>query len=280
LLQYNPGELEVRIFVTLDVRWLSEFLALLAAGLFGTLCAIPYSTSIVTAAGRDARVSSRRRISLQFALSAFLLAICIGFGLRAAHLMGLGAPLLEALASHRPIFQVLSPMLLPAVLGGLSGAVFALITDTLFFSARLPVRVWNLPSEIPFWQRFLACLYGGITEEIITRLFVFSSLAWLLFHSWRHAAVLSGVELWFVNVVTATIFGLGHLPATRALVGLTAVTVTRALVLNGVPGLIFGWLYWRYGLEAAMIAHFCADVFIQSAGSFLRPTQRPVGGEI
>jgi hypothetical protein len=38
--------------------------------------------------------------------------------------------------------------------------------------------------------------------------------------------------------------------------------VIRTLVLNGFAGLVFGWLYWRRGLLAAMIAHTSADVVL------------------
>ncbi|MCA9910883.1 MAG: CPBP family intramembrane metalloprotease, partial [Anaerolineae bacterium] len=41
------------------------------------------------------------------------------------------------------------------------------------------------------------------------------------------------------------------------------------LVLNGVGGVVFGWLYWRYGLEWAMIAHFAADMIIQFGAPFV-----------
>jgi membrane protease YdiL (CAAX protease family) len=43
---------------------------------------------------------------------------------------------------------------------------------------------------------------------------------------------------------------------------LNPLVITRALVLNGVGGLAFGWLYWKQGLESAMIAHFSADVVL------------------
>jgi hypothetical protein len=33
----------------------------------------------------------------------------------------------------------------------------------------------------------------------------------------------------------------------------------RALVLNGLPGLVLGWIYWYRGLEAAVVAHLAAD---------------------
>jgi hypothetical protein len=31
----------------------------------------------------------------------------------------------------------------------------------------------------------------------------------------------------------------------------------------GVGGVVFGWLYWRKGLIAAMVAHFTADLVIE-----------------
>ena len=34
------------------------------------------------------------------------------------------------------------------------------------------------------------------------------------------------------------------------------------VVLNSLAGIAFGWLYWRRGLEAAMIAHFAADLVL------------------
>ena len=32
--------------------------------------------------------------------------------------------------------------------------------------------------------------------------------------------------------------------------------------MNGIPGVAFGWLYWQRGLEAAMVAHFSADLVL------------------
>jgi len=58
------------------------------------------------------------------------------------------------------------------------------------------------------------------------------------------------------------LFGLGHLPATANILPLTPLVITRAVVLNGVGGVIFGWLYWKRGLESAMVAHFSADLIL------------------
>jgi len=33
--------------------------------------------------------------------------------------------------------------------------------------------------------------------------------------------------------------------------------------LNGIGGMVFGWLYWKKGLEFAIISHFSADIVLQ-----------------
>ena len=68
--------------------------------------------------------------------------------------------------------------------------------------------------------------------------------------------------LWAVNLIVAILFGLGHLPATAFVFPLTSLVVTRAIVLNGLGGLVFGYLYWTRGLEASMLAHLCADIVL------------------
>ena len=57
------------------------------------------------------------------------------------------------------------------------------------------------------------------------------------------------------NVMTALLFATGHLPATAVMMGLTPMIVLRCFLLNGIFGLAFGWLYRRYGLRYAMLAH-------------------------
>jgi membrane protease YdiL (CAAX protease family) len=62
-------------------------------------------------------------------------------------------------------------------------------------------------------------------------------------------------------VVSALVFAAGHLPAASILVGsLTAPIVAYVLMANTLFGIAFGWLYWRYGLEAAIVAHALTHV--------------------
>ena len=68
--------------------------------------------------------------------------------------------------------------------------------------------------------------------------------------------------MWFALLVAAVLFGAGHLPAAAKIWPLDGVVIARTLLLNGIGGVAFGWLYWKRGLEAAMIAHFSADIVL------------------
>jgi membrane protease YdiL (CAAX protease family) len=97
-------------------------------------------------------------------------------------------------------------------------------------------------------------------------LFLLSLLAWLLVKvSGSPVGQLASAPFWVANVIAALIFGLGHLPATRALAPLTPLLVVRAVLLNGGPGILFGYLFWKRGLESAMLAHFTTDLLIHVA---------------
>lgn len=118
---------------------------------------------------------------------------------------------------------------------------------------------------VPLWQGFLGSFYGGIVEEILLRLFLVTLVVWVL---WKFSkpktdtSTPTSTSMWIAIIVAAVIFGLGHLPATAALVTVTPVVVARAVLLNGIGGIIFGWLYWKKGLESAMIAHFTTDIVL------------------
>jgi membrane protease YdiL (CAAX protease family) len=68
----------------------------------------------------------------------------------------------------------------------------------------------------------LASFYGGISEEVMLRLFVMSLLAWLgSFISRTAEGKPTSAVFWISNILAAVLFGLGHLPATAMLIPLT-----------------------------------------------------------
>jgi membrane protease YdiL (CAAX protease family) len=244
--------------------WL-EFVALFCLGLIGIISVLPYSAAIRKLTGHSSRRSYRLIIILQIIQGAVLLIVAIGVGLPSAHAVGLGAPMVESILRGQYFSGLISAMPVTAVISGLTTSIVILLLDRMLFVRHLPGRFGEITSKIPISYSFLASLYGGITEEILVRLFLFSFLAWLLSALYRSTSVLHAGGWWIINVIVAILFGAGHLPLMRAIIGLSAVTVTRTFLLNGTAGILFGWLYWKYGLEASMIAHFCADIFINAA---------------
>ncbi|MGQ9715917.1 MAG: CPBP family intramembrane glutamic endopeptidase, partial [Anaerolineae bacterium] len=202
-----------------------------------------------------------------------LVAVAVLAGLWLARRAGLGAPILEAWLRRHPLPHRWGTLLRAAIPLGVGGAMLIILLDGLFFSqALLEGGLEAGVAHPPAWQGLLASLYGGITEELFMRLFLMSALAWLLGKVWPGEGGLpTAGAMWTANVLAAVLFGLGHLPATAALVPLTPLMVLRAIVLNGVVGVACGWLYWRRGLEMAMGAHFSADIVLHVLLPLLLP---------
>lgn len=99
----------------------------------------------------------------------------------------------------------------------------------------------------------IGLLHGGVAEEVMLRWGVMSLVAWVLVAvggpRWRVGAMALAI------VIAAGLFGVAHLPALAAQVEPTPLLVARTLLLNGAAGLLYGWLFWRHHLEAAMAAH-------------------------
>jgi membrane protease YdiL (CAAX protease family) len=67
-------------------------------------------------------------------------------------------------------------------------------------------------------------------------------------------------------LISSFIFGLGHLPVAVFLIPETTLAlVLFVIVANSAFGLVAGYLYWKYGLEAAIIAHMLCHVLLATA---------------
>lgn len=102
-------------------------------------------------------------------------------------------------------------------------------------------------------------LYGGIIEEVMLRLFFMSLIAfvmWKVFYKKYDKENIPTSVFMIANIVAAIVFAAGHLPATYVIFGsLTPLILARCFLLNGGFGLVFGWLYRKYGIVYAMAGH-------------------------
>ncbi len=105
-------------------------------------------------------------------------------------------------------------------------------------------------------------LYGGFTEELLIRFGLMSTLAWLFWRLLQRRDRPSPALFWAAIILSAIPFGVGHLPLVAAATGgLTLEVVIWVVGANAVIGVVAGYLFWRYGLESAIIAHSLAHVF-------------------
>jgi membrane protease YdiL (CAAX protease family) len=247
-----------------------EFWILLVGGVVGAVALLPYALTLQASRLTNLPLPLPVLIPIQLVQNAIFLGALIAVGLYLGQRTELGAPLLERWLAGDAIGDALAGVARTALpLGLLTGAVIIAL-DAVIFAPRVTATLTQQP-VVPVWKGLMASLYGGITEELLMRLGVFTAVAWLL-GKLSHTATgpLSTSTLWGANVLVAVLFGLGHLPATARLVPITALVVVRAVTLNGIAGLVFGYLYWSLGLEAAMLAHFVTDVVLQGIGPALR----------
>jgi membrane protease YdiL (CAAX protease family) len=205
-------------------------------------------------------------VAIGIAQNALLLAVSIGVGLLLARKLDLGAPLLESWLYHEQPSVSARDSLKSGMLVGISVGI-VLLVPLLIAAPHLPGLPFVSAARAAVWKRVLACFYGGIDEEVLSRLFLLTLIAWLgarVFQ--RQKARISTVTFWSANIIVAILFGLGHLPNAAMVMRITPTVVVLALALNGIAAVSFGYLYWKRGLEAAMIAHFCADFVVYVVG--------------
>lgn len=132
-----------------------------------------------------------------------------------------------------------------------------LCTDLLYFKNHIPQVAAMYQGKPSFAYWMASVLYGGVIEEILLRLFMMSLiafLAWKLFFR-REAKPPVGVII-AANILAAFLFAAGHLPSTMQMFGeITPMILLRCFLLNGVGGLVFGYLYRKYGIQYSVMAH-------------------------
>jgi hypothetical protein len=209
-------------------------------------------------------------LPLQVIQSMVLIGAATALGLWLGPKVGLGVPLLYRLVSgDREARSRLRALLFPSAGLGVLVGVAILLLDLWVFAPRLAGAGSDIAAlQPPAWQGLMASFYGAIPEELLMRLGLMTVLVWVGARLTRTADPRPAV-VWTAIVATALIFGAGHLPTTAAMLPLTPLVITRALLLNGIGGIVFGWLYWKRGLLAAMLAHFSADIVLHVVAPLL-----------
>jgi membrane protease YdiL (CAAX protease family) len=253
------------------INW-KVFFVLWLAALLATLALLPYVLELQSGVLAQLKlpIPLPALIALQIAQSGALFAVLIFIGMLLMKRIGLSAPILDSATQGESTADALRAILPVSIALGVASSLLIIGLDAYIFQPALlrelgdSANALNLQTAQPAaWKGFLASFYGGIAEEVLLRLFVMSLLAWLgSFISKTSEGKPTSAVFWTANILAAVLFGLGHLPATAVLIPLTPLVITRAIVLNGLGGIVFGYLFWKRGLESAMIAHFSADIVL------------------
>ena len=249
----------------------SEFTILLIAVIFGSIAILPYSLRLLKESKKELNRKMPKWVlyALSISQNAILFSIAIALGLILAHQIGIGAPLIDNFLTHSGVNYVISSLLIPLILGLFGGS--ALLLMDLKFLPYLPEKLLRTALKTTQWENFTASFYGGINEELLMRLFGVSLIAWVLEKIWHTPSNLpTTIDFYIAIFIMSIIFALGHLPALKSLVGdVSSTLLTRTLILNGAIGLICGWVFWHYGIEAAILAHFTADIVYHVGGTYV-----------
>ena len=163
-----------------------------------------------------------------------------------------GILLAKNLGLWRDERSVTAKPLLFAILISIIGGLTLILSDIFFFGKYSEV-IANSYAVKPTLPYLIATVtYGAVIEEVMLRLFMMSLIAFILKKLTRKEGM--GILI-AANIVSALLFAVGHLPATIMMIGTTPLIIFRCFLLNGGLGLLFGWLYRKYGLRYAMIAH-------------------------
>ncbi len=235
-----------------SVNW-RLFRLLLIACIASSILVLPY---IMALSPDLAKLLTPLLLVAQIVQAGILFSVAIYVGLLLYPKVGFTLPVLDGTA---PVSHLRSVLKSSIILGVLSG-VFVILGSIPFGS--LSLSLMKAEMQVPLWKAFLASLYGGIAEEVLFRLFLMTTFVWV---STKIKKTSKGqptsISIWVVIIASSLLFGLGHLGITSSLTAITPIIILRAVILNSVS-IVFGWLYWKKGLESAMIAHFTADIVL------------------
>lgn len=180
-----------------------------------------------------------------------LLLLAVWAGVKLAPKVNLHAPAFEAFAQRKNPLTALRPQIAPGLAAGILGGV-----GLVFVSFLTPAALAGA-EEVSNPPLAMRLLYGGITEEILVRWGLMTFLLWAARRLFGNAGEAPKAALvWCSIAFSALAFGVLHLPAAFAMAEeITGGLLAYIIGANSIFGVLFGYLFWKHGLEASMIAH-------------------------
>lgn len=255
--------MQKRLFLILFFAGFSGVLTLLLIDMATLLTLLPATTTPIPTVTPALKLLSLVQPTL-------ILVVAVVVGIALAPRVGLSAPAAEALAAGRGFFKALKPQIVPGVIGGLLGGVSIVLISVISKPFLLPDTIDRVSRFIKLIPLPMRILYGGITEEVLLRWGFMTLIVWA---TWRVLQKQRRVpsSAFFVGAIllSSLVFGAGHLPVAYVLLSdsFGPAIVLFVILANSAFGVIAGYLYWKSGLEAAIIAHMLCHVVLAGASA-------------
>jgi membrane protease YdiL (CAAX protease family) len=233
------------------------FFILVIVCVIASVLVIPYSLELTSSEVEITAIL----LLLTIVQNLVLFAVAVFFGLILSKQIRMGLPILQGILEGKNQTKELKSIMTPSLCLGVLAGILIVLLNIPFNKLTPELRLLEVSASTG--KAFLASFYGGIAEEVLLRLFLVSLFVWITFKIKKtKEGCPTDFGIWLSIILASIIFGLGHLPVTAQITSLTEIVIIRAIVLNSIGGIIFGWLYWKKGLESAMIAHFSADIVL------------------
>lgn len=169
--------------------------------------------------------------------------------------VNLSIPIIEKMVGIKEEPIQTTEILLYGILGGiLTGGILSTLSLYRYISPREFELLYS-SLDLTLAARFL---YGGITEEIFMRYGLMTLIVWLGVKLFKGTKPL---VYWIGIILSSLIFAVGHFPIVFQIIeSPSIILIGYVLIGNSIGGLVFGWLYWKKGLESAFLAHIFAHV--------------------
>jgi membrane protease YdiL (CAAX protease family) len=178
--------------------------------------------------------------------------------------VGLSVPTIAAvLKIEPPQIKFASQIKWGVLLGILIGIVVAVVAFV--FRPVIPQELVEFNNKITLTPVARLC-YGGFTEELLMRFGFMTFIVWVVS---KITKKLNRSTYWMGIIASTLLFAVGHFPIVFVTIAHpTLLLLLYVLIGNSIAGMVFGWLYWKKGLESACVAHMFFHVFVIVANLF------------
>jgi len=168
--------------------------------------------------------------------------------------LGLGPPL--NLVTFSPAHRArLGRWALQSIAFAVAAAIVVAAIDRLFFDGETARRTPALDVHPTPPARVAITFIGGLLEELFFRVFFATAVATVVWSALRRivgARTIHVAAAQWTGTIAAMIFvGVWHV----WMVSDPASNDARVLAVNAVGNLLYGWTYWRRGLEMCTLTH-------------------------